>query len=436
MGMFRYEAEDKAGKVLRGVMNASDEQQVAQNLTRMGYSPRSIYASSGGHQASAPASSVVMAPPASHQTRGAISITASSGVPVSIKSRVSASKLAMFFRQLATLVKSGRPLNQSMTDVAVRDGRIRDALPRIQSSLQSGQNLSGTMALFPDIFPVHTIASVWSGELAGKLDLALDEIASDFELESSEMMISRIGWGLTKATLLSFALLAPACNLENLLMPAAAQAMSNSGSSTENALKMIIQGYMHMVVTQSLPICAGLIVSWIVWGYMKRVPTLKRTLDGLLLRVPIWGRLHRYRSLSRFLHVLDGLTAAGITLSTACDAASLTVRNSEVAEKLKLARNSLSVSAGISSMFAASGVFDTDDISMAVAGEKSGSIPDVLANLSKVYSDRASSHRTMGRMWSVSSMITFMLIVTGYAVIKMTASYFDLMFKVGDAMGH
>ena len=426
MGMFRYEAVDKAGKELRGVMSASDEQQVAQNLAKMGYSPQSIFAA-GGKQSAAPVASVVMAPAASQ------AVTQPS-VPVSVKSKVPAYKLAIFFRQLATLVKSGRPLNQSMTDVRVSDGRIREALPQIQNSLQAGQALSGAMASYPDIFPVHVISSVWSGELNGRLDIALDEIAQDFEQESSETRISRIGWGLTKLTLLSFVFIAPACNLEKLLMPVASQSVNSTAIDSRAALQILWQGYMHAALTQSLPICSVFIASWVIWGHMKRVPTLKRILDSMLLRVPVWGPLHRSRSLSRFLHILDGLTAAGINLPTAWDAASLTPRNSEIAEKLKLAKNAVNASSSISEMFAAAEVFEPDDIGMAAVGEKSGSIPEVLSNLSRIYDNNAASQLTKGRMWSISAITTFTLILTGYAVIIMASSYSDIIRKfINDA---
>lgn len=433
MGMFRYEAVDRSGKVLRGVMNASNEQQVVQNLTKMGFSARGVYYSSGKSSVHTP--SVSTAAQVQSRTNSMNSVTVASGVPVSVKSKVPVGRLAMFFRQLATLVKSGRPLNQSMTDVVVRDGRIRNALPHIQDSIQRGQSLSSAMAAFPDIFPVHTIASVWSGELSGRLDMALDEIAADFENETSENRLSNIGWGLTKLTIISFILMLPACNINNLLLPAAVKCFNTPGTDTSGVISMILRNYMHSVVTQGIPICTAIVLSWIVWGQMKRVPTLRHLLDGMLIHVPIWGPLHKYRALSRFLHILDGLMSAGINVSNAWDAASLTPRNSYIAEKLKLVRKSAAANTGISQMFVLSGVFEPDDIGLATAGEKSGSIPDVLAELSRIYDDRALATRKTARIWSVNIMIIFALIISGYVAITMAKSYFDLAFSVGDAIG-
>lgn len=430
MALFRYEAEDKTGKVLRGVMDAGSEQEVARNLTGMGYNPRVILDPSG-RQASTRSVGT-----AGVMRTGIIQQPSSATVvPVSVQSEVPPAALAIFFRQLATLVKSGRPIIQSSTDITTRNSKLQRVLGFMQEHLQSGKQLSGAMAAFPNIFPVHSTASVWAGELAGKLDIALDEIASDFELEASEKRYAMIGRWIGKISALSLIFAIPASNLSTLLMPGFKAAMDHPDYGPKQVLLNIITTYVRTTLWKSVIYSAILIIAWIIWGYVKRIPKVKRATDGMLLRVPIWGKLHRYRALCRFMHVLDGLYSAGISPGTAWEAASLTPRNSEIAERLRLARDIVPPDAGIAQFFATSGVFDADDVGMANAGEKSGSIPDVLAKMSSTYADKAASQRTIARAWSVGLLIWFSIILTGYICVRMLMGYINLAFDAAGMVG-
>lgn len=437
MGLFRYEAVDKVGKVVRGVMDARDEQQVAAKLNGMGYSARAVYGASGQPPAGTSQTQARTVASPSNVTRagGAQSVTVASGVPVSIKSKVPSSSLAVFFRQLATLVKSGRPLYQSSTDIMVRDRRLMGVVPRIQERVQGGGSLSSVMAEFPGLFPVHTTASVWAGELAGKLDIALEEVAADLELEASEVRFGRIGWGLGKLGLILLVFSLPASNVTALLLPALQQTMKHAEWGSSDVLRFIFQNYMATMFWKSVLLSLAIIAFWIVFGRVKRLPKVKRLLDGILLNMPVWGSLHRYRALARFLHVLDGLYAAGIVPGTAWDAAGLAPRNSAVAEKLKLARGKASPGAGIAELFAVSGVFDQEDVVMAGVGEKSGQLPDVLANMSRIYDDKAAAQKRAGRMWSSSLLVSFLILLGGIVTIVLTKTYFDLAFKIADMVG-
>lgn len=440
MAVFRYEAVDKTGKVVHGAMNASNEQQVAQNLARMGYTLRSLHSTSPSRTQAAAAAAQASAPRAPRTTSvgGVASVTVASGVPVSIRSSVHPAVLARFFRQLATLVRSGMPLNQALHEMSglTANARLRKLLPRMQEATQGGNKLSSLMAQYPGVFPVHTIASVWSGELAGKLEIALDEVASDLEQEASEVRYGRLGWGLTKLNWLGFIFLLPACSAVDLLIPVLSKVLKpGTQMGRQEILAEIGRVYFRDMFWRSVAISAAMVVLWIAWGHVKRVAAVKRLLDGALLHVPIWGALHRARALARFTHVLDSLYASGISPASAWDAASLTVRNSALAEKLRLARNACSPSAGLADMFLASGAFTADDVAFAATGEKTGQVSEVLADMSANYADRASVLKTAGRTASIFLMTVLGIALGFYAIYKFTVSYVDLAFKAAEMMG-
>lgn len=430
MGLYRYEAVDRGGKVVRGAMNAGDEQQVAHKLSLMGYSARAVYPASGRRPASQSATAPQSAPGRTPRT----------GVPVSVKSGVGPNALAAFFRHMATLVRSGMPVNQALHEMAAvtRDRRLAGALVRLQETTGAGQSLSSVMAQLPGVFPVHTTASVWAGELAGRLEIALEEAAVDLEQEASDVRIGRIGWGLTKLNLIAFVIAVPAANVAGLLTPVLEASLAPGGEALtrEQVLLLVLNTFARDMLWKSLIVAVALIALWIAWGAAKRVPSVKRVLDGFLIHVPMWGSLHRERALARFLHVLDGLYSAGVSPAAAWDAASLTPRNSYIAQRLRLARQGLPSTAKLSDVLAVAGVFPPESIAMAASGEKAGSIPDVLANMSADYADRAAARKNTCRMASVSMLITSSLILGGYIMIRMASSYFELAFRAADMMGH
>ncbi|MCE5314579.1 MAG: type II secretion system F family protein [Armatimonadota bacterium] len=414
MSLYRYEAVDNTGKVVRGVMDARDESQVAQKLSGMGYSARAVYAPGGQRPASSSATSVT----APRQSTSSVN-----AVPISVKSCVSAATLAIFFRQLATLVRSGRPLYQSLTDIRVSNRKIRDVLPVFQEKIRSGQKLSGAMAEYTGLFPVHATASVWYGELSGKLDIVLDEVATDFEREASDTRFGRIGWFITKVIFILFILNAPFLNFNKLLTAVWGQGLAAVGRYFAHGLMV------------ALPVIIGLCIWWEVWGHIKRIPKVRLALDMAILKVPVWGKVHRYAAIARFFHVMDALMSAGIGADTAWDAASLTPRNSEIARRLRLARASAPANCGVVALLERARVFDLDDVGMAAAGEKSGKLPEAMLNISQSYEGRASAQKTVGKATSIALIMILNGVLTVLAVYLMASGYRDYLMPFLNAAG-
>lgn len=430
MSLYRYEAVDRSGKVVHGAMNAADERQVADRLSAMGYSARAVFPVSPQSRQSSRVASAGTATGSAPAT----------GIPVSVRSCVGADALARFFRQMATLVRSGISVNQALHETlrVTRNRRLASAVRDLCEATSTGQSLSSAMTRHGSVFPVHAVASVWAGELTGKLDQALEEIASDFEKEASDLRYGRIGWTIAKLNLIAFAFIYPAADINILLSPIAETAAAPGGGSGEaqQILLLVFESFVREVLWKSVLAVAALSLSWIAWGRLKRVAAVKRFTDALLLVVPLWGNLHRYRALGRFLHVLDGLYAAGVNPAVAWDAASLTPRNSRIAEQLRLARRELPRDAKLSDTLAVSGLFPADVVSVVASGERAGSIPATLANLSGEYADRAAALAPACRTASVSLLVAWGLALGGWATIRLVASYFDFVFRITGTAGN
>lgn len=406
-------------------MDARDEQAVTSRLADMGYSARAIYPAgmSGATQKVA----VQQAPAVAASAPRAVP----AGAPVSVKSCVPAGTLAAFFRQVATLVTSGVPLYQSFVDLqaVTRNRRLKMALGEMQQSLQSGGKLSSALAKYPHIFPVWATASVWAGELNGNVDRALEEVATEIEREASDTRFGWIGWGLTKLTTVVLIATFPLFLGFGKFLTAG-MTSQNTTEAQDKMVRLLVS-----LLLSALPFAIVSIVSFMAWGRAKHVPAVRRTLDGLIVHVPLWGKLHRYRANARFLHVLDTLYAAGISPSQAWEAASLTVRNNEIASRLTRTRAEGPNVERVADMLQIAGTFEGEDIGMAMAGEKAGRLPEALGNLAATYEDKANGLKTWGRIVSVHAVIMTQLLIGAALVVMMAVSYRQFLEPLFDNIG-
>jgi type IV pilus assembly protein PilC len=421
MPLFRYEAVDGAGKLVRGAMNAASEQEVMRRLAARGYTVRALY----------PPNSPTKRGPSVNVSTGQVGTRGKScassvvfGLPVSVKSKVPTAKLAMFFRQLATLFKSGIPPYQALSELAnvTRERHLRWAIPAIQQDLQGGRSLSSALARFPDLFPTHVVATVWCGELSGRLDVAVDEVASDLESECSDERIGRLGWALFKVNLILLILTLPAYNVASLLRPILGTSVGDVEQSRD-IIGTYLREVVHSVVHVYLPITIAIILSWMFWGHAKRVAIVRRLLDLLLVRVPIWGKLHRYRAAAKFLRALDMLYSAGVNPARAWEAASLTPRNSEVVAKLRFAGREISSFSRVSDLASVAGVLDPEDVAMITTAERAGQLPETFAQLATKYTERAATQKTVARTVATSLLISSLIAMSGVALVILVKSY-------------
>lgn len=441
MAVFRYEAVDRAGKVVRGAMNAANEQAVAQRLSTMGYALKAIV----------PAAAAVQ-PVNAAATRQTAPAAAQPGFPVSVQPVVSLNQLARFYRQLAALVKSGIPVAQALDELNNNIGnkKLRRAAAGMRDRVQQGATLSSSMAQLPRLFPVHATGVIWSGEMGGFLDTALDEVAAEIEQETKENRYASIGWFIAKVSLVFFILSLPALDMKGLLMEGLSQGAKihnqatgipstdfiPSGVTPKTMLQGMAMGYWLAFKRLCIPSFIGWFVIAFAWKRLKRVPPIRRAIDGMLLIVPVWGNLHRERSRARFLKTLYRLYAAGVAPAQSWAAASMSVRNSQLAAQLRSNENDLrQQNSSLEQAFTASRVFAADDTGMVATGVKSGSVPEMLERMSSYHTDSAEGARTLGRQISLHALLLPIIIATGWLLIKVVQGYFNFVFDAPKLLG-
>ncbi|MGQ9486643.1 MAG: type II secretion system F family protein [Armatimonadota bacterium] len=403
MPTYRFEAVDETtGRPVMGTLQASDEQSLQRLLRARGFVVRRIVSTTD---------SPPQATPQSQPTdRRAERATAS------LHAR------AVFFRQLASLLRAGHNPVNALSQIADQPSMpepLQAAARAMLAHAHLGQPLSQAMEMFPRLFAPHVVGMFRAGELGGSLDIICDEIANHYEQEHA---LWRKLWIPRLLVLNGIGILILALPL----FPAFYYGMARGDVS------LFAQRYMQLLLTRALPVL--LLVAIITGGiwWFPDMPANRRWKDAVVMRLPVFGALNRQRALTAFLRTLHRMFSAGVPAISAWEASAPSAGNVFIREKLLEVLPIVRAGEGIDRALQATGLFDWETISLIAAGQQSGEIATML--------DRAASYHeeTLRERYQRASFALIRLgclgtlILGGAAMLWMVYSYFNGMFRFVD----
>lgn len=404
MALFRYEATDPAGKVLRGAMDALNPQEVQTRLAERGF--RSVQVlTSGAERAttSATSASLSMAAPA-------VAGNVAAAPPAA---------LGIFFRQLASLTDAGFTPAAALSDLGSRtaDARLSQAALRMGQAISRGASMAGEMARENGLFPEHMVGLIAAGEAGGFLPFVFDEAA--LGAEQDEAMRQGLGWVrfLSWQSVWSVVLLAP-------LFPSLR--VDDIGASFVR--------YGKNLFFIAVPI--GLALHGICWGLGRwwRTPGAERMRDGICLRIPVMAKLARMRALASFTRVLRKLLAAGVYPETAYRAATRSVPNVLLREQLERGIPVLRNAGGLDGAIKASGLMDHDPLQLLITGQQTGKWTETLEQITAFYQEEAARATEAARSAQKRVGVILTLVSMGYVTIEITRGLASLGFQFTEGM--
>jgi general secretion pathway protein F len=289
----------------------------------------------------------------------------------------SATGLAIWTRQLASLVGSGLPLERALTaltDEAEND-RERNLVAALRSEVNAGSTFAKALSRFPGEFPEIYIAVVGAGEQGGSLGLVLERLADDLE-EQQALNARLLGAALYPAIVTIIAL-----GIVMLMMTFVVPQIANVFAGTKRALPLLTV----IALAASAAIRHwGWLVALIVAGafVMLRIalrnPATREQFDAAWLRLPIIGRFSRGYNAARFAGTLAMLAGAGVPILRALQAAAETLGNramrADAMDALVLVREGAPLASAMAQKKRFPGL-----ISMfARIGEQTGRLPEML----------------------------------------------------------
>ncbi len=393
--VFEWEGRDKNGKVVRGEIRAGGEAQVSANLRRQG---------------------ILLTKVKKRRTSGGSSIKQKD--------------IALFTRQLATMMKAGVPLLQAFDIVGrgATNPRLTKLLSDIRSDVETGTSLSAAFRRHPMHFDALYCNLVEAGEAGGILEQLLERLA--IYQEKTLAIKSKI-----KAALMyPIAVLVVAFLVVVIIMikviPAFKEVFSSFGADLPAPTLLVIA--MSEFFVAYWPVVFGLIAGG---GYMfmqtwKRSVKMQMVMDRLLLNIPVFGALINKSVIARWTRTLSTMFAAGVPLVEALDSVGGASGNAVYAEATVKIQRDVSTGSALTTSMQSTGVFPNMVIQMASIGEESGSLDHMLAKAAEFYEEEVDD-----MVKGLSSLMEpIIIVVLGTVIGGIVVAMYLPIFKIGQVV--
>lgn len=355
MTSFTYQARDSAGRLVAGVLEGADERAVASSLNRSGFQPILIQRKAALHWAA--------------QWR---------------RRQVDRREVLILLRELAALLRAGIPLATSLENAVhqTESSPLRAVLSDITRRVQEGAGFSDALAAHPQVFPELFVSMIRVGEVAGILDQVLERLA---QLGTQEMeMRSRIQAALVyPLVLIGFALLVVIGLLVGVLPKFISVFEASKAALPWPTRFLLAVSWLVRNFWWLLALAAMAALGW--WKKYYAGPEGRRRTDRRLLAFPIFGVLYRKVMIARITRILGAMLRTGVPLLEALSVAEKTVPNVIFREAMRQTRQAVAEGKSLSETWAMSGLFPPLVLQLVSAGERSGQLDAMLADVASFY---------------------------------------------------
>jgi len=306
-------------------------------------------------------------------------------------SRVKPRDVAIFSRQIATMMAAGVPMVQAFEIIAggQRNVRFKNMLTDVKQNIEGGAALHEAMAKYPVQFDELYRNLVRAGESAGVLDTVLDTVATYKE------RIESIKSKIKKALFYPAAVMVVAFLVMIILLVFVVPVFQNVFASAGVALPAFTQ----MVVSMSqfmqsywLPFIIVLIVAivGIIMAY-KRSEKMQHTVDRMSLKIPVIGNILRQSAIARFSRTLGVTFAAGVPLVEALDSVSGATGSMVYGQAIRKMRDDVAVGHPLHLAMTQTNVFPNMVTQMVSIGEEAGALDKMLFKVAEFYEEEVSN---------------------------------------------
>ncbi|MEK6550182.1 MAG: type II secretion system F family protein [Pseudomonadota bacterium] len=394
LDLYTWEGVDKQGKKVKGEMSASGVAFVNSLLRRQGIRP--------------------------------VKVAKRRGELFKFKKKIAPKDIAIFARQLATMMEAGIPVAQSF-DIVGRgheNPSMQELIMAIKTDVESGTNLTAALGKFPLYFDALFCNLVQAGEQAGILDSILDKIATYKEkMEAIKGKIKSALFYPTAVIVVAFIITAI---LMIFVIPQFESLFKGFGADLPAFTQMVMnlshtfRDYWYLMIAGTVGPVMGI-------GYVyKRSAKMQHTVDRLLLKAPIIGEIVKKATIARFCRTLATMFAAGVPLVEALDSVAGASGNRVYYEGTIQVKADVSTGMQLQAAMNTTGLFPNMVIQMVAIGEESGELDKMLGKVADFY-EREVDDAVAGLSSLLEPIImAFLGVVIGGLVIAMYLPIFKL----------
>jgi type IV pilus assembly protein PilC len=393
--IFEWEGKDRTGKLVRGELRAGGEAAVSASMRRQG-----------------------------------IMVTKVRKRRVSGGSSIKAKDIAVFTRQLSTMMKAGVPLLQAF-DIVARGStnpRMTRLLNEIRGDVETGTSLSSAFRKHPQYFDALYCNLVEAGEAGGILEELLARLA--LYQEKTIAIKQKVKSALiypTSVIVVAFAVLSV---IMIFVIPSFKEVFTSFGAELP-APTLFVMGMSDIFIHYW----------WLIFGILflggytfiqswKRSEKMQFFMDRALLRMPIFGDLVMKSVVARWTRTLSTMFAAGVPLVEALDSVGGTAGNLVFTQATQQIQRDVAAGSALTTSMTSANVFPTMVLQMSAIGEESGALDDMLARAAEFYEEEVDE--------MVKGLSTLMepiiIVVLGTLIGGIVVSMYLPIFKIGQVV--
>lgn len=402
MPIYRWVAETRKGKVIRGELDAADEKIARLQLKRRNLSvkklkskPKDLFENVSFMQP-----------------------------------KVTKKDVVVFTRQFSTMIDAGLPLVQGLTILSEQSDNktFKQILKEVTKDVEGGSTLAEALKKHPKVFDDLFVNLVAAGEIGGILDTILQRLAA--YIEKAEKLKARIkGAMIYPAVVIAIAILVIAVILI-FVIPVFEDMFASVGSALPAPTQLVvnlsrfIKGNIHFII-------GALILAGIAFKRYRATEKGRRQTDALALRLPVIGSLLRKVAVARFTRTLGTMISSGVPILDALEVVAKTSGNVILEEVIIDVRSSIAEGQTIAEPLSETDIFPSMVTQMISVGEATGALDAMLEKIADFYDDEVDS-----AVDALTSMLEPLLMVfLGGSIGGLVIAMYLPIFQMAAAMG-
>ena len=363
MAAFDYQAVNAKGKAVKGIIEGDTPRQARASLREQGLIPTEVTPTLAKNKAGGGALAKL----------GALGESGSA----KDKGKISAAELALMTRQLATLVESGLPLEESLMAVAEQGekNRIKSMVMGVRTKVTEGYGLAESMAEYPKVFNRLYRAMIAAGEKSGHLDKVLNRLA-DYT-EQREQMRSQLIQALVYPVIMTVVAIGVIAILLTKVVPQIVGQFEHMGANLPGSTKFLIASS-EFLQNNGLIIVLVIAVCMLAFSELLKKPKFEMAYHQRIIALPGIGKVAKGLNTARFARTLSILSASAVPLLESMKISGEVLDNLHIKQQVKLASDKVREGSSLHLSLEQTKLFPPMMLHMIASGEKSGQLEQML----------------------------------------------------------
>jgi type IV pilus assembly protein PilC len=347
-------------------------------------------------------------------------------IPLPTRARVSTREFLVFNQELATLLKAGMPLVQSLDILRrrVTNPVFKSVLDDVQERVRAGSSMSEAFEAHGTLFPGVYTASLLAGEKSGNLEQVIRRYVAYVKV------VATVRRKTVSALVYPAILLLLSMVVVSIIVLRVVPEFGAFYAQYDRALPLstrmivavsdFVRGYFVLLV-------AGIVGAAVaLWAWFQQ-PVQRERLDRLVLQLPGIGPIARKFSTSQAARTLATLLGGGIPLVNAIDVAARSIKNRYIARELQLAGQHVREGRALAAAMQDSGAFADVAVKMVEVGESTGALQEMLNSLADFYDEEIDTN--LGRFITIVEPL--LLVIMGIVIAGLLLSLYMPLFNMG-----